>query len=123
MRMAALARRLWAVLCQRCPRCLRGPVFTGFATTLDHCPVCRYRYQREEGYFLGAMYASYFLSIPLLGILTLLVHWLLLPNWRWEFAVLAACLPYLFLMPFVFRYARVIWLHVDAPPQVMPPRS
>jgi uncharacterized protein (DUF983 family) len=123
MGMAPLTRRLWAILSQRCPRCLRGRVFTGLATMLDHCPVCDYKYQREEGYFLGAMYASYFLSIPLLGILTLLVHWLFLPGWRWEFAVLAACLPYLFLMPLVFRYARVIWLHVDAPPRVMPPRS
>lgn len=110
-----MGRRLWAVLRQRCPKCLHGRVFTGIATMHGRCPVCGHKFEREEGYFLGAMYASYFLSIPLLGLLTALVHWLILPGWRWEPAVFLACVPYLFLTPAVFRYARILWMHIDAP--------
>jgi uncharacterized protein (DUF983 family) len=114
-RRPGLARRLGAVLRQRCPKCLYGPVFTGIATMHERCPLCEHKFEREEGYFLGAMYASYFLSIPLLGLLTVLVHELLVPGWRWEFAVLFACLPYLLLTPLVYRYARILWMHIDRP--------
>jgi uncharacterized protein (DUF983 family) len=109
------ARRLWAILTQRCPNCLRGRVFIRVATMLERCPVCGHKFEREEGYFLGAWYASYFLSIPLLGLLTVLVSYFLVPTWRLEFAVLLACVPYLLLTPFVFRYARIIWMHIDPP--------
>jgi uncharacterized protein (DUF983 family) len=112
--MTGLAARLWAILCQRCPKCLRGRVFVRVATMLDRCPVCEYQFEREPGYFLGAWYASYFLSVPLLGLMTLGLSFVL-PGWRLEFVVLLACVPYLFLTPLVFRYARIIWMHIDAP--------
>jgi uncharacterized protein (DUF983 family) len=114
--MGGLARRLGAILHQRCPKCLRGRVFIRIATMLEHCPECGHKFEREEGYFLGAWYASYFLSIPLLGLLTFLLHWFVLPTWRLEFVVLVACIPYLLFMPFVYRYARIFWMHIDAPP-------
>jgi uncharacterized protein (DUF983 family) len=111
----AFAQRLWAILGQRCPRCLRGRVFVRLATMLPDCPVCGHHFEREPGYFLGAWYASYFLSIPLLGLLTILINVLVLPHARLEYAVLLACVPYVFLMPLVFRYARIIWMHIDPP--------
>jgi uncharacterized protein (DUF983 family) len=113
--MAGVGARLGAVVRQRCPRCLQGRVFTGLTTMLDRCPVCGHRFEREPGYFLGAMYASYFMSIPILGLLTVLIGWLLLPSWSLEWVVPVACVPYLFLTPLVYRYARVIWMHMDPP--------
>ena len=80
----------------------------------ERCPVCGHRFEREQGYFLGAMYASYFLAIPVLGLLAWGVH-LLLPEWRWEFAVVIALVPFLFLVPLLFRYSRVLWMHIDPP--------
>jgi hypothetical protein len=81
----------------------------------ERCPVCGHRFEREQGYFLGAMYASYFLAIPVLGILTLLISWLLLPGWSLEFVVVIALVPFLLLVPALFRYSRVIWMHIDPP--------
>jgi uncharacterized protein (DUF983 family) len=113
--MTGVAGRLWALLLQRCPRCLRGRVFVGLMTMLDHCPVCGHKYEREQGYFLGAYYASYFLSIPLLGLITLLISVFLLPTWDPVYVVFVALVPYIFLTPLVFRYARLIWMHMDPP--------
>ena len=68
---AGVTRRLWeglrAILRQRCPRCRRGRMFRGRLTMNDPCPVCGLVFQREEGYFLGAMYVSYALSAATLG--------------------------------------------------------
>ncbi len=77
----------------------------------DRCPGCDLDFLREPGYFTGAMYASYVLAVPLLGIPTLF-FWLGL-HWELEWAVGAACLLFLLFVPAIFRYSRVLWLHFD----------
>ena len=101
-----------AILRQRCPRCRQGPIFRGQITMNDYCPVCRLQFEREPGYFLGAMYFSYPLSVPILGLLILLGYWLL-PSWRIEFIILLSAFAFIPFMPLVFRYARVLWIHFD----------
>jgi len=114
--MAGLAARLKAIILQRCPKCLKGKPFMGLVTMRERCPLCGHRFEREPGYFVGARYASYFLAIPILALLTLLIYWLILPEWPLQNVVLIAGLPFLFLIPVVFRYSRVIWMHIDPPP-------
>src|SRR5579859_5964363 len=101
--MASLGMRLKAVLLQRCPKCLKGKPFTALMTMRQRCPLCGHQFEREPGYFVGAMYASYFLAIPILALLTLLIYWLILPDWPLQNVVLIASLPYLLLIPLVFR--------------------
>jgi len=76
------------------------------------CPVCGLPFEREEGYFLGAMYVSYAISMVVLGLM-MWVASLLLPTWDLGILVLVACVFYLPLVPMVFRYSRVIWIHFD----------
>lgn len=120
--MTSLLERLRAVFRQRCPRCLDGKVFRDLIAMHEYCPACGHRFEREPGYFLGALYASYFLSIPLLGLLFALLYWADVFPWPAEYLVLLAAVPYLALMPAVFRYARVIWMHIDPPPDASPRR-
>lgn len=39
---------------KRCPACGGGRLFTGWFRMADRCPTCAYRFEREEGFFLGA---------------------------------------------------------------------
>src|SRR5882672_2735476 len=71
---------LWAALRLRCPGCLRGKVFRGPFAMNDPRPICGLIFQREEGYFLGAMYVSYVLACVAVTALFLLAQWLL-PEW------------------------------------------
>jgi uncharacterized protein (DUF983 family) len=103
--------RASAIVSQRCPRCLRGPVFRGGLNMYYACPVCRVVYGRENGYFTGAMIVSYILAVPLLGAMSILI-WLA-THWRVEWVLLAAGVLFLPLVPPVFRYSRVIWMHFD----------
>jgi len=107
---------------QRCPRCRRGPIFRGPAyrrwlSIFESCPVCGLRFEREQGYFLGAMYVSYGLSIPPVLLLVLVV-WRL-TRWPYDISILAAFLIYLPAVPFVARFARVVWMYID---QAIDPR-
>ena len=113
--MSNQAKRWLAILRQRCPNCLEGQVFSGVLEMHERCPTCGHKFKREPGYFLGAMYASYFMAVPLLAILAGLIHWLILPGWRNENTVLVALIPFVLLVPFIFRYSRILWMHIDPP--------
>ena len=79
----------------------------------ERCPGCGFVYgRREPGYFTGAMYVSYALAIPLIALWTL-IEYLVFPTWSLFRLVLLAsalCLP---LVPWVWQYSRVIFMHFD----------
>lgn len=105
-----------AIVRQRCPRCRQGaifplPLWRAPLKTFDRCPVCGLRYEREPGYFLGAMYFSYVLSIPPGLALVLLIWWL--TGLPFDVVMFCAFLAYLPLVPVVSRWSRVLWLYVD----------
>ena len=45
---------LWRGFTKRCPRCGSGHLFGRWLDMKTHCPQCGYRFEREEGFFLGA---------------------------------------------------------------------
>jgi uncharacterized protein (DUF983 family) len=102
----------WALLRQRCPNCRTGRIFTGMTRMNLTCPDCGRQFIREEGYFLGALYVSYGLSMAILGAMTYGGS-LLLPTWDLGNVVLVAAVCYIPLMPWVFRTSRVIWMYCD----------
>ena len=110
--MRRLRADLWGILRQRCPRCHKGKMFRGVLTMNDPCPVCGLIFQREEGYFLGAMYVSYLLSAVLM-ISFYFALAALLPDWNGQVLALLAVVVYLPLVPAVFRYSRVIWVYFE----------
>src|SRR5262245_35897159 len=95
----------------RCPRCGRTPLFTGWFAMRDACSACGLRYEREQGYFVGAIYVNYTLTVALgLGGVLLLDEFVGL-SLRSQLAV---ALPLMLLAPLVFfRHARSLWLAID----------
>lgn len=77
----------------------------------ETCPVCNLKFSREPGYFIGAMYVSYGLSIP--PVLALVMLLWRLAHWSFGAAVIGAFLAYLPFVPLVVRLSRVIWIYID----------
>ncbi|MGH9276892.1 MAG: DUF983 domain-containing protein [Acidimicrobiales bacterium] len=48
------ARLLARGLTRRCPVCGHGDLFESWFRMKERCPGCSYRFEREEGFFLGA---------------------------------------------------------------------
>lgn len=103
-------RRVAATLRLRCPRCLRGRIWRTFFSMNERCPECGLVFEREPGYFTGAMVVSYAIAVPTFG---LIVIALLLLGLDTGIALLAGAALYLVVAPFIFRYSRVIWLQLD----------
>jgi len=50
----SFGRMLWRGATRRCPRCGAGHLFFRWFRMAERCPRCGYRFQREEGFQLGA---------------------------------------------------------------------
>ena len=103
----------WAILRQQCSECGQGQVFQGALRMNERCPVCGYKFEREAGYFTGAMYFSYALGIPPIAAGVLLGKLLIVPAWPLHWILLATWVAFLPLVPAVFRYSRVLFIHFD----------
>jgi uncharacterized protein (DUF983 family) len=101
---------------QRCPRCRAGnifrySIFRGFPKMRDRCPVCDLRFDREPGYFLGAMYVSYGLGILIVTVIAT-VLWQVTGWWITKDTIWAVVL-FLPLAPTITLFARVLWIYLD----------
>jgi uncharacterized protein (DUF983 family) len=100
---------------QLCPRCRAGKIFRKslflFPKMHERCPACDLKFEREEGYFLGAMYIGYGLAIVTIAILAAALWFFL--RWRIDKAVIWATLLFLPSAPFLTLLARVLWIYLD----------
>src|SRR5215470_13257548 len=96
----------------RCPRCREGQVFRSLMRMNPTCPACGHRFEREPGYFLGAMYVSYGIAVVLYLALVVLLR-VFVPSLTEGIALPAALPLFLPFVPAIFRYSRVIWMHLD----------
>jgi uncharacterized protein (DUF983 family) len=105
-------QKFWALLTQRCPRCCRGRIYEGGMRMNKRCPVCELLFEREPGYFIGALYISYGISCIVL-MLGLGCAYLLFPEVNLGWLILILGVLYLPFVPLVTRYARVLWIYFD----------
>ena len=75
------------------------------------CSVCGLKFQREEGYFLGAMYISFGLALVIIALIALLL-WAMTGWWITK-AVVWAVVLFLPLAPGISLFARVLWIYLD----------
>ena len=116
MKTATRTSTVSAIVRQMCPRCraariFRKSIFTGFPRTHEHCPNCGLKFEREQGYFLGAMYISYVLALITIVALGLLL-WAVTP-WSLQGVTVWAILLFLPLAPTMTLFSRVLWIYLD----------
>jgi len=86
-------------------------ILAGFPSMLERCPICALRFEREPGYFLGAMYISY--SVALVTIVVLALALWLGMRWSLQRSALWAILLFLPLAPAITLFSRVLWIYLD----------
>ncbi len=94
----------------RCPVCGIGRPFSGFFEMEADCTACSFHFEREPGYFLGAMYVSYFMCAAFLLPTVAAALLLKLSVSTTAALALVQIAP---LSPLIFRDSRGIWLAVD----------
>ncbi len=98
---------------RRCPRCGGRNIFPGFLTMVEDCPTCGHHFERDHGYWIGAMIVATAFSI--VGFLTaflggLVATW---PDVPWN-VLLLVTLAVTGVVPAVtYSSARTIWVAMD----------
>lgn len=89
-------------------------MFRGRFAMNEQCPACGHRFEREQGFFQGAMYVSWVLGVGYVALLGVLATVLLVPRIGITASVAIVVAIHLACIPAVFRYSRVIWAHLNA---------
>lgn len=100
----------------KCPRCGQGHLFKDpnpyhFKTLFTmnrYCTNCNLDLENEPGYYFGAMYMSYIITV---GMIVLNELWMF-PLWKWNIwpQLIINGLMILILFPVVLRYSRSLYL-------------
>ena len=94
-----------------CPVCRSARIFTARWRMHETCPVCGTRFERAPGYFVGAMYISYGLAMLILIVMVVAFELGALRSWPLPLVVTLALVIYLLLVPALFRWSRILWIH------------
>ena len=110
-------RMLLRGLLRHCPRCGAGHLFRGWFRMLERCPRCDYRFEREEGSWLGAYVVNFGITEGFLAIMMIafiiqqasdetgggsVLPWILLG------VALAVIVPLIF-----YPFSKTIWTAID----------
>ncbi|GAC1433357.1 MAG: hypothetical protein PVS3B3_29370 [Ktedonobacteraceae bacterium] len=112
----------------RCPVCGKGRLFKRFFTMYEKCPICGFTFEREEGYFTGAMGINLVISELLVAAAIIPFATIAGLNPSIPFyPILFAGLPLPVVLPLIFfRHSRALWMSVDHwwnPPNYRPPQG
>jgi hypothetical protein len=107
------------ILQQKCPRCRQGDVFSYNGSLLrvkapvmnERCPHCNHKFERESGFFLGAMYACYAIGVVQAMAVFIACQFVFEDTFDLRIILVEACiLPFFGL--FNFRMGRMIWIYI-----------
>jgi uncharacterized protein (DUF983 family) len=104
------SRALGWGLAGACGRCGGRGLFSSYFTMRERCPTCGYRFEREEGYWLGAMVVAIGVTEAVFGIFlvgALLLTW---PDVPWT-ALLIGGLALNATLPFLlYPWTKTVWV-------------
>ena len=120
--MSKKENKLYPVLHLKCPRCHEGDIFKGgFSYSFkkitemhEHCPKCNLKYEREPGFFYGAMYVSYALTVALWVSVAVASFVLFQSINPWIFMATGIVI-LLLLLQGIYRLSRAVWLMMFVP--------
>ncbi|MES2629808.1 MAG: DUF983 domain-containing protein [Bacteroidota bacterium] len=108
---------LHSILHEKCPKCSTGEVYQSTKTIFhlpemhEKCSECGYRFDRESGYFIGAMYISYALGV-FQGLLAFALYYFFLPPLPVGYVVLLISLVVLMCSRKNYTLSRIIYIHI-----------
>ena len=106
-------KMMWRGLTRRCARCGGGKLFRRYWTMVDDCPTCGLHFEREAGYWTGALAINTILvggAFALTFIVTLILTVPDIP----VVPVLAILLPIVLIGPLVtYPFSKTLWVAID----------
>lgn len=109
-----------SAITMKCPRCGQGDLYKntgiipkkGMFDMIEKCDHCGLKYEKEMGFFYGAMYISYALNMALF-ITATVAYYLFFENAvDWRVYIMSYLLLTLILTKWIYRMSRSLWLMI-----------
>lgn len=102
----------------KCPNCKKGKIFMNGGNILllnipkmnERCPECNYKFERETGFFFGAMFVSYALAAAQM-ITSLVIFWYFIDLSPLRVFAIIGVIAFL-LSTINFKLSRSIWIYL-----------
>ncbi|WBU90772.1 DUF983 domain-containing protein [Cellulophaga omnivescoria] len=113
-----MASLVSSLLKGKCPQCKKRNIFNAaqglFLLSIPEmdavCKNCNFKFEKEPGFFFGAMFVSYALAVAEFIAFSILFYFILkMPILYTFFGVLFFAL---ILSTFNYRYSRIIWIYL-----------
>jgi uncharacterized protein (DUF983 family) len=98
---------------RRCPLCGFKPVFDGWFALKPRCPQCNFSYEREEGYWVGALIANIAVAEGLFAMLLVGGIALTYPDTPWTTLMIAGAIVMVALPILFYPLSKMLWLWLD----------
>jgi uncharacterized protein (DUF983 family) len=100
-------------LLRKCPRCGEGKLFTHWFGMVADCPHCHLHFEKEPGYWVGAVAINTTVVGGLFTILLVVFSALTVPDIPWVTLLLLE-IPIMALGPILFYpYSKTLWVALD----------
>ncbi len=101
---------------KRCALCGGGRLFAAWFRMADRCPTCQYRFEREEGFFLGAYVMNLVIAQDLVMLLAV-VPTILLLNADAEASLrpvlVGGFVAAVLAPPFFYPWSKTLWVAIE----------
>lgn len=98
---------------KRCPLCGKGRAFASFFRIRERCPHCRYLFEREEGYWVGAVIMNFVFVEAWFAVLFITVVFATAPDIAWFPLLVVGIVTNGILPVILYPNSKTIWMAVD----------
>jgi uncharacterized protein (DUF983 family) len=106
-------RILWWGLTRRCPRCGAGRLFRKYYRLVDDCPGCGLHFEREQGYWAGALAVNIIVAGGLFAVVFVTTIVLTIPDVP-VVPIILLLVPIAILAPILYYpFSKTVWMAVD----------
>jgi uncharacterized protein (DUF983 family) len=108
-----LAPALGRGLRRRCPRCRSRGIFESYFRLKEACPTCAYPFERESGYWVGAITINMAVAEAAFFVLFIGVILLTMPGVEWGPLLLVAIATNAIMPVLFYPFSKTVWMAVD----------
>ncbi len=108
--------RIKSLFQYKCPKCESGEVFSerkylSLGKMNANCSKCQHKFEQEPGFFFGAMYVSYALTIAIAVAIYVISH-LLFESLSIAEIVGVIALSFVVFAPINYKISRMVWMYI-----------
>lgn len=110
---ASLFTILGRAIRRRCPRCGEARAFVGWATLAERCPRCGFKFEREPGYWVGALIINMAVSLFLFLVTIATVLAVTWPDVPWD-GLFVTTIGLMLVVPAAFYpWSKSMWMAIE----------